>query len=82
MVAEGLKDLFHSEGVGLISLTEGSKIFVEKLSTKSPVHQIVISPFAEDANFLDTIQSWPGPEVCTGFAPATWVLSPVAGCQG
>ncbi|NCF56293.1 MAG: SDR family NAD(P)-dependent oxidoreductase [Planctomycetia bacterium] len=62
MVAEGLKDLFHSEGVGLISLTEGSKIFVEKLSTKSPVHQIVISPFAEDANFLDTIQSWPGPD--------------------
>ena len=62
MVAEGLKDLFHSEGVGLISLTEGSNIFVEKLSTESPVHQIVISPFAEDANFLETIQSWPGPD--------------------
>jgi len=53
MVDEGLRDLFHAEGIELIPLREGAKLFVDKMESALPPQCIVVAPLDPDDTDLD-----------------------------
>jgi len=63
MVESGLKDLFHSEGVGLIDLPQGAAHFVSQTRTSGPFHHIALRSHGDQPNFLQSISEFPEPKV-------------------
>ncbi len=53
MVDEGLRDLFHAEGIELIPLKEGAKLFVDKMESALPPQCIVLAPLDPDDTVLE-----------------------------
>lgn len=62
MVEAGLRDLFHSEGVGLIHMSLGASHFLKQTGSGQPVHHIALCAHGEQPDFLRSISTFVGPE--------------------
>ena len=61
MVESGLRDLFHSEGVGLIPMTAGAEHFVSQAGTAKPIHHLALCQHGDREGFLEEITTFAGP---------------------
>ncbi|MDE0959580.1 MAG: SDR family NAD(P)-dependent oxidoreductase [Planctomycetota bacterium] len=52
MVHEGLRSVFHDEGIDLIPLPQGARIFVEKMESTGPAQRILLAPLGSIADAM------------------------------
>ena len=62
MVESGLRDLFHSEGVGLIPLKSGAEHFAGQVGSVKQVHHLALCQHGERPEFLEEIATFSGPQ--------------------
>ncbi len=71
MVDEGLRKIFHEEGVELIPLELGSKLFVKTMETVGPPQCLVMASLETPADALEKFCRFPQDELDPGTAVAT-----------
>ncbi|MBT6540411.1 MAG: KR domain-containing protein [Planctomycetes bacterium] len=55
MVHEGLRPVFHEEGIELIPLAQGARIFIEKMESMGPAQRILLAPLGSIAETMQQI---------------------------
>ena len=59
MVHEGLRSVFHEEGIELIPLSQGARIFIEKMESMGPAQRILLAPLGSIAETMQQITDFP-----------------------
>jgi len=55
MVHEGLRSVFHEEGIELIPLAQGARLFIEKMESMGPAQPILLAPLGSIAETMQQI---------------------------
>jgi malonyl CoA-acyl carrier protein transacylase len=69
MVHPGLRSVFHDEGIDLIPLREGARVFIEKMQSDGPPQCVILAPRGSVQQTLRTIGRFPAVVTPATVAP-------------
>ncbi len=76
MVHPGLRSVFHDEGIDLIGLREGARVFIEKMQSNGPAQCVILAPMGSVEETLLAIGSFPTEATQRTTAPVADVVAP------